>query len=481
MTTTRTIETDANLAKLARTLEVDASEVEFLAYLDVGDLRDLRWRINDRLNSADAKRLQGVMAASKLVPIGLAATIGEKWFGPILCARLVGLVEPKRGGQYARHLSVEFMADITTRTDPRVVGDLIHELRLPDMQAIANNLLDRGDYLTLSHFVGHLPPTVVADILAAIDDNAAVVRIARYVEDLGHLDPVVALLPDERLVALVRAVDHEDLWVDGLYLFSHLSADQVSRIASIVVSLGDQVVVAAIEAFDRHDLWDQGLALLAHLSDDEMQRVAGVLDLVDDNVIAAALVHIARQVEDLMILDTVVARLPDERLISIVKTVQREDLWVDGLHLFSHLSADQVARIATTIVHSDIDIITAALAAFDRHGLWAQGLHLVEHLDPGDMGTFADVLLTLDDGAIATAVDAIDANHAWDTLVHIALAVEGHSDKVRARLRHVVDTLPKAQVKAFEKAARTLGHPNLLTNVLQPMSSPAEPTRPLNG
>lgn len=355
-TAPRSVEVDTALAKLARVLEVEPSEVDFLAHLPVETLRDLRWEISDGLNAADARRLNGVMAASKLVPIGVAATIGERWFGPVLCARLVGLVDPKRGGQYAKHLSVDFMADITARTDPRAVGGLVHELDLRAMQRIAATLLERGDHLTLSHFVGHLPPDVVAAILDAIDDNAAVVRIARYVEDLSHLDPVVERIPDDRIVDLVRAV-------------------------------------------------------------------------------ASA------------------------------------DLWADGLHLFSQLGDVQITRIARTIIRQDRDAVAAALGGFDRHDLWHEGLQLVDHLDPTDLATFADVLLVLDDELVDRVVDVIDVTDAWSTLVRIAAAADDIGDAVRARLRQLVARLPKAKVKRFEAAARAAGHGEILQRLLAPRAT----------
>ncbi len=382
-TLSRSIETDTALAKLARILEVDPTEVDFLAHLPVDELRDLRWQISDELNAADAKRLAGVMAASKLVPIGLAAAIGEKWFGPVLCARLVGLVDPKRGGQYAKHLSVDFMADITSRTDPRVVGDLIHELDLKAMQRIATTLLERGDHLTLSHFVGHLPAPVVAAILEAIDDNAVVVRVARYVEDLSHLDPVVALLPDDRLLDLVAAVDQDDLWVDGLHLFSHLGDTQIARIATTIARRDRAAVGDALEAFTRHQLWDQGLQLVDHLDPIELTDLASELLQLDDGVIDAAiaamsardewavLIRIAAAVEGLG--DEVLARirravddLSPADVVALVAAVQRDDLWGDGLRLFGHVGDEQTTRIAVTLVRQDADAVIAALEAFDR-------------------------------------------------------------------------------------------------------------------
>lgn len=283
--TTDEIERSTALAKLARVLEVAPTELALVADLPVAELRALRDQVSDHLAEAHRARLATVVAASKLVPTALAATIGERWFGPVLCAHLVGLVEPVRGGQFAKHLSVGFMADITARTDPRVVGELVDHLSLATMQGIALELLARGDHLTLSHFVGHLPAPVVGSILEAIDDDAAVVRIARFVDDLDHLDPVVALLPDDRILRLVAAVADEDLWPEALHLFGALGDEQILRVATTIVRQDATAVAAALEGIDRHDLWDRGLALIEHLHPVDLVTVADVLLVLDDAVV----------------------------------------------------------------------------------------------------------------------------------------------------------------------------------------------------
>jgi hypothetical protein len=284
---TTPVQQEAALAKLARLLDVGPAEVAFLDGVDLESLATLRDQVSDLLARDDAKRLRTVMAAAKLVPVPLAATIGEKWFGAAMCARFVGLVDPRMARQYARYLSVDFMADITARTDPRAVGGIVDELPLPTMQAIAATLLDRDDPYTLSHFVGYLPPEVVVEILAAIDDDAALVRIAGYVENVRVLDPVVALLPEARLVALVRATERDDLWPEALHLFGQLSAAQITRIATLLVHV-DGILDAALKAFGRHDLWQGGLQLLDALDPEEMELIVDALDAVDDDTIELA-------------------------------------------------------------------------------------------------------------------------------------------------------------------------------------------------
>jgi hypothetical protein len=282
------VQREAALAKLARVLGAETTDVDFLRDVDVTTLATLRDQISDVLQQTDGKRLSTVVAASKLMPLPLAAAIGERWFGPTICARLVGLIEPRAARQYTKHLSIRFMADITVQTDPRCVSGIVEELPLRTMQAIATTLLERGDYFTLSHFVTYVPSVVVIDILDAIYDHAALVRIATYVEDPAVLDPIVALLPDARLMALVNAVERDDLWAEGLHLFGALSSMQITRVATTLAEGDTGVLSTALAAFERHGLWAQGLMLIDHLESEDMARIAFAFGEVDDAVIEAA-------------------------------------------------------------------------------------------------------------------------------------------------------------------------------------------------
>jgi hypothetical protein len=285
---TTAVQQEAALAKLARVLGTELAEVRFLSDLDLTTLATLRDQISDVFQRNDGKRLSTVTAAAKLVPVPLTATIGERWFGATMCARFVGLLDPKMARQCAKHLSVRFMADITAQTDPRRVSGIVEELPLRTMQSIAANLLERGDYFTLSHFVAYVPSPVVIDILDAIHDHAALVRIATYVEDPAVLDPIVALLPDSRLMALIDAVEQEDLWAEGLHLFGALSSVQITRVATALSEGDGGALSTTLAAFERHDLWAQGLMLIDHLDSDDMARIALAFGEVDNAVIEAA-------------------------------------------------------------------------------------------------------------------------------------------------------------------------------------------------
>lgn len=419
-------------AKLARVLEVDESAVAFLDPVSLEDVRALRDRTSDLLHDADAARLSKVLAASKLIPMGLAASIGQNWFGATLCARLVGLIEPERGGQFAKHLDLDFMVDITARTDPRVVGDLVHHLPIEAMQGIATTLYERDDFLTLSHFVGHIPPEIVNQILEALTDDAAVVRIAVYVEHMNALDPVVALLPDERLLRLIRAVVAEDLWVEGLYLFAHLGPEQIERVALTLVDSQEELLPRALEAFNRHELWAEGLGILDDLDGDRMAQLASVLIDLDDELVLAA-----------------------------IQAFDDNDLWAQGLKILGTLEGAPVARLATLLLELDKDVLGAAIEAFHRLDLWRQGLELLAALDGEQVRSIASVLVSLDDEIIDGAVAAASTADIWEPLVHAGAAAEHLPDDVRAKLSAIIESQTPELIAQFDAAAERLGQPGL--------------------
>ena len=84
------------ILKLARVVGAEPEDLSYLQDVAPQDLRDLREQVTVAMFEADRQLLQRVAAATKLIPAKLAAVIGERAFGPLLCARLTGLLEPSR-------------------------------------------------------------------------------------------------------------------------------------------------------------------------------------------------------------------------------------------------------------------------------------------------------------------------------------------------------------------------------------------------
>jgi hypothetical protein len=211
----------AEILKLARLLD---REPERLAYLDpvpAAELSELREQITEVLFASSSKTLTRLAAASRLLPVGVVATIAQHAFGPLLAARVTGLIEPNRAVEIAARLPPAFLADIAIELDPRRASKVIAAIPAAQIRAVTRELAEREEYVTMGRFVGHLPDASVYAALDEVDDRA-LLRIAFVLERKERLDELIELLGRERYDGLVAAAASADLWPEVLDLLSHL-------------------------------------------------------------------------------------------------------------------------------------------------------------------------------------------------------------------------------------------------------------------
>lgn len=232
-------EAEAEILKLARVLGVEPEGLEYLARVDADDLKAFREQVTDTLFDANIAVLQRMALAARLLPGGVLAKIAEKVFGPLLCARIAGLVEVSRGVDVAKRLSPRFLAEVAADLDPRRASAIISRIPLETVLAVAAELARREDWITLGRFVGHLPDPTVRRALDEIDDPG-LLRIAFVLDDKNRIDHVVGLLPSHRLGRLLTAAAaDEDLWTPALDLLTHLGEDRRATLKPMTGGLPD--------------------------------------------------------------------------------------------------------------------------------------------------------------------------------------------------------------------------------------------------
>jgi hypothetical protein len=332
------LESRVEILKLARLLHREPERLSYLEDVPADDIRRLRERATDRLFDADGQALQRVAAASRLLPAPVAASIGQRAFGPLLCARMAGRLDPGRGVELASRLPAEFLADVAVELDPRRAAEVIVRIPTAQIVEVAAVLAQRKEYVAMGRFVGHLSDEAIAGALEVIDD-ASLLQIVFVLEGKQRLNHVAGLLPEARLRGLVRAAAKEKLWPEALDLLSHLNERRRGRFADVAAEQSDAVLGGLVVAAQEHDLWDLVLPVTRVMSEQSRRRFAALPAIHDPEVLA-----------------------------SLVRTTAEHGLWSELLPLVELLPEDgrrAVAAQAAELAGAHLDGFLAAVEAKD--------------------------------------------------------------------------------------------------------------------
>lgn len=189
--------TAAEIEKLARLLGVDPARLKYLEGAAPEQVRALREAATDRLFDADRKLFDRLAAGAALIPDGLAATLSQKAFGPLLTARITGAVDPGKAVSVAKRLPHEFLADVAVELDPRRAAAVLRDLPAEHVTATSKLLARREQWVAMGRFVGHLRDDAIGDVTAALSDDE-LVRIAYVLEDPQQFERVAAIIGEPR-------------------------------------------------------------------------------------------------------------------------------------------------------------------------------------------------------------------------------------------------------------------------------------------
>jgi hypothetical protein len=432
------------IVKLARLVGCRPEEIGYLERLDAQDLRDLREQVTGVLFDADRHMLGRVAAASKLIPTKLAATIGESVFGPILCARITGVLDPHRAVDIAERLPAGFLADVTEHLDPRRASRVIAELPAARVADIAEELARREQHITMGSMVGHLSKAATVAALDVVDD-AALLRTASVVESKGSLGSLVALLPEERLETIIRTASEDELWPEALEVMSHVSERQRGELADIAADQDDEVLEGLVRAAQRDGLWGVLLPVTRAMSPTSRERFVNLPSIQTRTVLAAivdAAAHESLWADLLAFLPLLPA--PARRRVaalatalrpmfsSIIDAAHEEQLWPALVAFAAELDVPTQRRIAELILDSDEAILSGLLAAIEESELESESLAVLSRLSAAKQRSLAKRIVELagKDGLTALAEAAATAD--LDTF-HKALKPTPRSRKATAK------------------------------------------------
>jgi hypothetical protein len=216
----------SEVAKLARLLGLDGPES--LAYLDrvpAPELRDYREAVTDLLYDDDRAALQRAADAARLLPAGTLAKIGERALGPLICARLTGLLDSDRVADISGQFSIGFLAQVAAELDPRRAVDVVTSIPPDRLLAIALRMAAREEHVAMGRFVAYLDDRTLEACIEELSDED-LLRIAFVLEGKERLADVYEVVGLERTQRMLDGAKSIGLDEEALDLFDHLSASQ---------------------------------------------------------------------------------------------------------------------------------------------------------------------------------------------------------------------------------------------------------------
>lgn len=401
-------QSDVEIVKLARLLGTAPEEIGYLREIDWQDIRDVREQASATMFEGDRQQLQRVAAATKLVPSKITATIGERAFGPLLAARVTGLIEPSRAVDIAGHLPTPFLAEVAEQIDPRRASRVIAEIPPRQIAAITRELTARGDHVTMGRFVGHLSEAALTAALREVDD-ASLLRTAYVVESKGALGALVAIISDERLEDILRTATECDLWREALDVLRHVSDEQRGRLGDIAAAQDDDVLAGLVKAAQRDNLWADVLPVTRAMSEVARTRFATLKPMQTRPVLS-----------------------------SIVDAATQRGLWPELLILLPLLPAASRRRVAALGTGFGRSILAQIVRAAHEEGLWAPLLRFIVELEVRTQRDAAKLIRASDDEMLDALLDAIEEED-----LHEEFAV-------------LTGRLPAADKRAFAKRMEAL-------------------------
>jgi hypothetical protein len=439
----------AETTKLARLLDIsDPAELHFLAELPPEAIRAFRERVTDLLFDRDAKRLQRVAAASKLVPTAISAKAAERAFGPVLCAAVAGSVEPSRAVSIAQALPARFLAETAVQLDPRRTAEVIAQVPPRMVADVARELIARGDHVTMGRFVGAVPESALRAALPVAGDGD-LLRIGFVLEDKSSMDTLLGIVED-RIPGVIRAAYADDLWAEAIDLLATVDPGNRARIGDIAAGLGDEVLDALLEAVRELDAWATLLPVTSAMSDDSLRILAerptvqdesalgSIMDVALDQGLWLDLLPLAVHLRpaQLAVIATRVAEKPDDELAELVRAADAAGLWSAMLPIALAMTDTERRRMAALPVMREPTVLRAVITTTAEHELWSQSLPLVDALPHAAKPILASCLGELGRDQLLSAVLVAARSANIDTLVDIALAQDADG---RARMLELID------------------------------------------
>lgn len=336
------LESSAELQKIGQLLGVKSQELEFLQDLPLSELVKLRALSTDKLFNDGRKIFQKLASVTKMLPVGITATIGEKVFSPMLCARIAGEMPYQRAVELAQKMSIHFLTKVALELDPRRVKDIIENIPLDRIRLVTKALLAQKHFMIMGGFVGFIKTDNLKVILNDVDDAEALLHIGFFIEQKHILSDIMRMLSKEKLRHLIAYMrEHKDLWPETLALMIHIEDDLKRELGDMAAAEDEVLLDDLIQTVHRLSLWQDALPLFACLSPNTQYKVINVPSMQTHDILQATVLHTAKF-----------------------------DLWATLLPLVEYMTPAQRQILAQVVFEQGIDLANRIVTVAYQQHLW---------------------------------------------------------------------------------------------------------------
>jgi hypothetical protein len=422
--------TEAALLRLARVLEVEVADVEFLRVVGADALRAVRALVLNRLYEGEDQVLALTAAAAPYIPIALSNRIVATLVPPTIGAALVGRLDPDRAVQGAAQVPAEYLADCAQVMDPRIFGAIVPELRIGAVEPVVAVLLARGDFVTLGTLAPELTDEQVRALACGIDDEE-LLRLLHDVEGSFHADRLVSLLPD-RLDGLLRAAHEEALWAQALELTTTFGRPNLALIADAIARQPDPALASLGAAVVEGELAEHLLRLVSAAAEPARRRLARGPAAQDDRLVATLVACAAEKAMWPALLQFVDCAEAEGVVRAAEHLVRVSDHALDALVQAAHVDELTPALLKLAGVNALRDRLIGRPGFADtkgldglvdmtvRRGAWDELLSLVASLTPDQKAEVVRRMGELAPGALVDAVVSADSTDRLGDLLELA-------------------------------------------------------------
>jgi hypothetical protein len=221
-------ESRAETAKLSRLLRVeDLQALAFLLPVPAPELRDYREAITDLLYDDDQELLQRTADAARMLPARTLASIGESALGPLICARLTGLLDPHRAVEISNHFTIDFLAQLAAELDPRRAVEVVTAIAADTLVAVSAAMAANGEHVAMGRFVAYLDDATLGLCVEALSDED-LLQVTFVMEGEERLTSVFAMVGAARTKRILAAT-HTGLDEEARHVAARLKSLRASQ------------------------------------------------------------------------------------------------------------------------------------------------------------------------------------------------------------------------------------------------------------